>query len=138
MTTRVRLAAAIVLCGLAVSGARSRGPSPRDEEVTAGKAQPAGLANNLGVMLQLDNLLDRYGSPADPAQPLKGTVHTWEIVNEPNYRWPPDQYAILLAEAYDVLKADAGAKVVFGGLGGDVLGQSKDVRAGNQINYFEK
>jgi hypothetical protein len=86
----------------------------------------------------LHELLARYGGAADPAHPLAGSVRHWEIINEPNYHWKPEQYAVALAEARRVLRADPEARVVFGGLGGDLLSHSKDVIAGNQVAYFEQ
>ncbi len=86
----------------------------------------------------LTRLRNRYGGQKDREHPLKGSIHYWEIINEPNYHWRPEQYAIVLTEAHDVLQRDEGAKIVFGGLGGDILGNSKDVHEGNQVKFFEK
>jgi len=55
------------------------------------------------------------------AEHAKGTIHHWEVVNEPDGNWAfegsPEQYAAMLSAAHDGIKARApDASVVLGGL----------------------
>jgi hypothetical protein len=86
----------------------------------------------------LGQLVQRYGGTKDATQPLRGSIQYWEIINEPNYRWPAAEYATVLVQARAVLQADPAARIVLGGLGGDILGNSPDVKEGNQVRYFDK
>ena len=75
---------------------------------------------------------DSYRCPArDPAEygrlageiaaHARGTIHHWEILNEPDGRWAfegtPEEYARMLSASYDAIKARAPeASVVMGGV----------------------
>ncbi len=65
---------------------------------------------------------EEYGQLAgEIAEHAKGTIQTWEIVNEPDADWAfegtPEEYSAMLSAAYDGIKERAPeARVVLGGL----------------------
>ena len=95
--------------------------APWDSDNGQWNGVPKDLGNNDGHFVHfLQQLVGRY----------KGSVHHWEIRNEPNleYMWhgrKAERYALYLTEAHRVIKNhDPKATVVFGGLGGGMMEQT--------------